>query len=367
MKKIVYVLKTKLHYYPPCISQIRMLKKLGIEIEVLYGTCHESTLELLEKEGINCKKIGNLKDENPKKIEKAISWINFRRCLIREMKNYDLKNTIFWFGTAETVLPLKGALRGKKYIVSLLELLDDDLRKIKLLKGIVKNAEAITVCEETRGHIMKYWWKLDRLPFIFPNKPFDQITDRKHTPSCEITENVISKIKDKNIIISQGLLQNTDELSEFAKALKTINKDYVLLLMGIDKYNSVEKIKKIYDNTIYVSYIPAPLHLEITSYARIGITFYRPDNLNKTFCAPNKIYEFSGFGIPIIANDIPGLRNTVGIANAAECIELKEKNIIKAINKIEDNYDEYSKNSLNFFASTDNLETMKRLLEYINE
>mgnify|MGYP006963779989 CR=1 FL=1 len=41
--KIVYIVKTKLHYYPPCISQIRMIKKLGGDIEVIYGTCDEKS------------------------------------------------------------------------------------------------------------------------------------------------------------------------------------------------------------------------------------------------------------------------------------------------------------------------------------
>ena len=42
MNKIVYIVKTKLHYYPPCISQIRMIKDLDYDIEVLYGTSDNS-------------------------------------------------------------------------------------------------------------------------------------------------------------------------------------------------------------------------------------------------------------------------------------------------------------------------------------
>ena len=42
--------------------------------------------------------------------------------------------------------------------------------------------------------------------------------------------------------------------------------------MGIDKYHSVDKIKAIYSNVEYVSYIPAPYHLEITSYAPVSYT-----------------------------------------------------------------------------------------------
>lgn len=214
---------------------------------------------------------------------------------------------------------------------------------------------------------MRYWWNLKKLPYVFPNKPYNFSTAKNQLPTITETKKVINKIKNKKVILYQGIMQNTEELCEVAKALKELNKDYVLVLMGIDKYNSVEKIKEIYDNTIYVSYIPAPYHLEITSYAYIGITFYRDDSLNKVFCAPNKIYEYSGFGIPIIANNIPGLKNTVGKYNSAECIQLNKNNIIYAINKIENNYFTYSKNAKKFFDSTNNKDTMERLLLEIND
>ena len=364
MSKIVYIVKTKLHYYPPCISQIRMIKDLGYEIEVLYGTSNSSALDLLEKENIKCIKIGNIKEDNTSKAEKIIEWIKYRRALVKQIRNYS-KDTIFWFGTAESVIPLKGKLKNIKYIVSLLELLDDSLLKVKLLKNIVRNALTITVCEETRGYIMKYWWKLKYLPYVFPNKPYNQITDKNHMPSIPETKEIVEKIKNKKVILYQGIIQNSEEICEVAKGLNFINEEYILLLMGIDKYNSVGKIKRIYSNVIYVPYIPAPYHLEITSYAHIGITFYRNDSLNKAFCAPNKIYEYSGFGIPIIANNIPGLKNTIGNAGAAVCIDFSANNVVNAIKEIENNYDNFSKNAEAFFEMTDNKKTMKALLNDI--
>ncbi|MGL4875758.1 MAG: hypothetical protein ACRC30_14025 [Clostridium sp.] len=361
VNKIVYIVKSKLHYYPPCISQIRMIKDLGWDIEVLYGSSNESALEILQGEGIRFKKIGDITDENTSYIEKISNWFSFRFSVSKEMRKYP-RNTYFWFGTAESILPMKGALKGKKYIVSLLELLDDNKIKLKLLKNIVKNAEVVTVCEETRAYIMKQWFGLKKIPYIFPNKPYKQIINKMHEPSIKETKCVIETIKEKNIILYQGIIQNTEELIEIASGLKEMKSNYILLLMGIDKYKSVDKIKKIYKNTKYVSYVPAPYHLEITSYAKIGITFYRPDSLNKVFCAPNKIYEYGSFGIPILANNIPGLKNTVGKIGAAECIEINKENVIEAIKKIENDYERYSKNATNFFESTNNVEIMRQLL-----
>ncbi len=51
----------------------------------------------------------------------------------------------------------------------------------------------------------------------------------------------------------------------------------------------------------------APKHLEVISQAHIGIGLYRPISLNQVYCAPNRLYEFTGFGIPVILPDFPGI------------------------------------------------------------
>lgn len=363
--KIVYILKSRLHFYPPCVSHIRMIKSLGYDIEVLYGTCDDNTLKILKEENIPFYKVSNIKDEYFGKINKLKGWLIFRNGLKKYLKKYNSKETIFWFGNAETVIPMKGLLRRKKYIVSLLELLDESPIKRKLLHGILENAYKITCCEETRAYIIKYWYKLKELPTVFPNKPYNQIVNRRVKPTSEITKKIIEEIKNDDVIIYQGYIQNTEELCEIAKALKEKKNKYKFVLLGIDKYNSYEKIKSIYENTVFYSYVPAPLHLEITSYAKIGVLFYRPTILNNAFCAPNKIFEYGGFGIPMIGNNIPGLKNTIGNNKAGKCIDITKKNVLDALSEIEDNYNDYSLNALNYYNSVDNLETMKNFLKKI--
>lgn len=363
--KIVYIVKSKLHFYPPCVSQIRMIKKLGYDIEVLYGTCDQKTLQILKSEKIKYIKASSIKEEYFGRISKIWGWLKFRLDLYKKIKKYDHSDTIFWFGTAETVIPMKGLLRNKKYIVSLLELLDSAPKKRRLLHGIIENALKVTCCEETRAYIIKHWYSLKELPTIFPNKPYEQDTTRRIKPTSETTKNIIKEIKNDNVIIYQGYLQNTEELLEIAYALKRFNYKYKLVLMGIDQYRSYEKIKKVYPNTVFYPYVPAPLHLEVTSYARFGILFYRPTILNNAFCAPNKIFEYGGFGIPMIGNNIPGLRNTIGNANAGVCINLNRDEIYLAIAQMEGNYDFFSKNARNYYESIDNYETMSKFLKTI--
>ena len=361
--KIVYIVKSKLHFYPPCVSQIRMIKKLGYEIDVLYSSCDETTINILRKENINMIKISNIKDDYKGKIKKAYGWLKFRNDLSKYIKRYKHEEILYWFGNAESVIPMKFKLKNKKYIVSLLELFDNFPFKRKMLHGILENAYKVTCCEETRAYIIKFWYSLKELPTVFPNKAYEQITKKRMKPTCEITKKIIDEIKNDQVIIYQGYIWNTEELNEIASALKEFGKKYKLVLMGIDYYNSYEKIKSIYNNCVFYPYVPAPLHLEITSYAKIGILFYRPNILNNAYCAPNKIFEYGGFGIPMLGNDIPGLKNTIGNAKAGQFIDLKKDKIIKAIKEIEQNYAEYSKNAREYFDSVDNLEKVKQLLK----
>lgn len=365
MKKIVYVVKNKLHYYPPCVSQIRMLKDLNYDVDVLYGTSNDKIINILKHNGINCIQIPNVSDNNTNKIKKVKNWIDYRKSMTRIFKNYD-KNVIFWFGTAESALPLLGKLKYKKYVCFVLELMDEYKLKLHFLGKIMRNAKAVCVCEQTRAYLQKYWWHLKKVPYVFPNKPYknnDAFSDLKN----DQLNIALEKIENSKYILYQGILQNKEELIEIAKALNYTKNHYKLVLMGIDKYKSVKEIKKYYKNLVYIEYIPAPLHLEITKRAHIGIAYYRPDSLNKVFCAPNKIYEYSGFGIPMLCNDVPGLTNTVGNANAAKCINITTENVIKAIDYIDENYEKYKSNAIKFFNSTDNLYTMNELLENLKE
>ena len=363
--KIFYVVYNYLDKYPPCLSQIRMLKKLNYDIEVIYGNCAASTLDILKKEKIKCTNIKYDSESKSNLFKRINSILKFRKELNRYLKKYK-NNSLFWFGNAESAIVMKGKLKKICYIISLLELYDDyDKFRGRLLHGLVENALYITVCEETRSYLTQHWYKLDYLPIVFPNKSFEQIREKRIKPTSSLTKKIIDQVKDDNIIIYQGIIFRNCELMETAKALNELNKNYKLVLMGMDKDNVYKELKEIYSNTVFFDYVPSPLHLEITSYARIGILFYNPTSLNNVYCAPNKIYEYSGFGIPMIGNSIPGLNNTIGVNGAGICEKLNKEKIKDAINEIEKNYKTYSENATRFFEKCDNITTMKSFMNLV--
>ena len=112
-----------------------------------------------------------------------------------------------------------------------------------------------------------------------------------------------------------------------------------------------------------------PSHLTVTSHAHIGIAVYNASTfgglspLNAVYCAPNKIYEYAGFGIPTLGNNNPGLIYAIEASRAGECVrEMKEKAIVAAAKKILENYESYSVAAKAFFDAVDMPTLIKTIL-----
>ena len=104
----------------------------------------------------------------------------------------------------------------------------------------------------------------------------------------------------------------------------------------------------------HIDYVPAPFHLSITQMAHIGIVAYSFERLNDIFCAPNKIFEYSMCGFPMLCNDVGGLLSTVGDAGAGECVDFAQQSaILRGLQEISSDHEAYSERSLRFYESVD--------------
>lgn len=364
---VIYVVKEFLHQYPPCISQILMLNDLNVKVTVLYGNCNENSLSLLAKRGIKCIDIGN-KRIKIKKLGQIYSYIRFRIVAGKKIKEQLEDNTVLWYGVSDGAIALWGKFKQFITVQNVLELYDRRRFYRKSLEKISEYSDVMIACEENRAIIMKSCWKLDKLPYVMPNKPYEHPKIRNLRGSTQELEKAIKKINGKRCIIYQGIIAADRDLCIIAEALAELNDDFVFVLIGKEFYNGVDKVKKIYKNTIYLGNFPAPFHLQITSHAMIGIANYDYSSLNNLFCAPNKIFEYAGFGIPILANDVPGLKSTVGKYNAGICADFSDvSNIVNSIHEIVKNYKMYSLGAEEMFQRTDNMEIMKCVINKLQE
>lgn len=363
--KVYYVVKSLLHKYPPCVSQIQMLNDLGVNVIVLYGSCESNTIKKFEDSGIKCVELCDPRGKFKGKVDKAYNWLSFRKRLKSFLKKINRNLDVVWFGNAETLLSMTGALKRYHTVITFLELYDKDKLRLKLYKSLANDALAVITCEETRAYLMQSWFKLKSLPYIMPNKPYVVPFSKNTEPTTSQGKELINKLQGHSFVISQGLFEDENSLGVVAEVLRDCYPSMFLVIMGNYNERLEKKLKEINPNILYVPFIPAPYHLEVTSNAHIGLLYYEPCNLNQVFCAPNKIYEYSKFGLPIIGNRIPGLINTIGRYNSGICLNFTYEEIKEGLVKIEDKYDEYSKNSIAFFNSTDNLKVMEQIVHDI--
>lgn len=361
--RILYFTRNALNLYPPCLNQICYLNDLGIEVRVYFGSCTQNVKDLLAERGIYCK---DLKIYRSRKgyMGKLESILLFRKQAARIINTEACKDDVLWFGTADSAFLIKKELHGRKYVLSILELYDNNKFYRENIGKIIKDAVAVISCEDTRAAIMKSWWKLPSKPFVMPNKPYFHPESVKLPGSTEITRKLINQLADKRIVIYQGIISADRDLSTLAQALCNLGENVYLVLMGEEINSRAEKIKGIYENTIYLGYVPPPLHLEITSWAQVGIVIYDDSCLNNLFCAPNKIYEYSGFGLPMLCSDVPGLKQTVERYGAGICCNFEDvKDIQRNLKFILHNQKKYSDNAKRFYRSIENREVMKKILQ----
>lgn len=108
----------------------------------------------------------------------------------------------------------------------------------------------------------------------------------------------------------------------------------------------------------------------ITKEAYIGVLTYfpRPYSINSVinpiYCAPNKIFEYAKYGIPMISNDIPALHYIFNEYSCGKCINypMTPQSIASIIGDISQNYNQYSSGSHNYYESVNTLKIIKDII-----
>lgn len=361
--KFILVHVGPINKYPPALSVMFSLRDLGYNVTLCATDIDNETETLCKKRNIN---IINININYSKQIHpffKMLRLIILRGKLWKKIdKIYD-NNTIIWVFSDLALKHLGRKLLKKNFVLHMFELSEKTVYYYKLpflaikTKKYANKALAVIQAEYNRAHISRAWWDLKELPYILPNKPY---IDRKVCKSSVITfpyaADTIEKLKNKKIILYQGIISKERPLEPFIKAIDKLGNDYAFVIMANGK--NIYK-NNCGNNTFFIPFVPPPYHLEITSHAYIGILSYVPaenefSKLNALYCAPNKLYEYAMFGIPMVGNNIPGLKYVFEMYKVGVCFDyFDEQSIIHAIKTVELNYEEMSKAAKNFYNQTD--------------
>lgn len=352
MKKTVLLFcKADIFDLPPLITIIDSLKDnyYIVIVSHMYEGNAEKFIEMYKQDDVELITSHPLSKSRSKieRIKNRFKRVQFRKEIRRKFPS--MQYDVLWVIHEDTMYDFPRLFKGRKYMASLYEL--NDTRRWIIDKVTPACQEAFTVFEPeyNRACITRSWMQLRKTPTVIPNKPLVHPLKRKI--QCEHQEYFDGKFT----ILYQGLVIEERKIDAYCEAVKDMD-DVKLVVMG-NGYGAEEyrnSLKSRFPHVKFIDFIRPPAHLNVTSNAHIGIVTYDYSTLNTIFCAPNKVWETAGFGIPMIANDIPGLADTVGKYHAGLCIDTESAEEIKdAILKIKANYQEYSEGALNLYNSVD--------------
>lgn len=105
-----------------------------------------------------------------------------------------------------------------------------------------------------------------------------------------------------------GINHYFEEYLEAIKQIELINKKISFLFIGRFSDKIKEQLHNLkVSNLIILPFVPHEELKEIYQNTDIGIILYKGPGINYEYCAPNKLYEFWSYGIPVFAHKLKGL------------------------------------------------------------
>lgn len=349
--------------YPPILTAVKILLSLREKVIIIGYCSNKNTITDLQSQGvIYFETIINDTKEN--KIVKFFKLYSYRKKVNKIVAKEFENDSIIWVYGNENIWLLHKIIKKFKSILYLFE--SPQLKvgfRYKMISPFInytktmQNAWKVVCCEYNRAHITKSFFNLKELPLIIPNKPLFDLSKLN-----EISDKKLEMLfKTKKVILYQGIFNYPERrLDELCQSVEYLPEEYTVCLMGSEDHNKL-RLKEKYesDRVVFLPYVSAPQHLEFTKKAYIGFLTYFSEAssienaINTLYCAPNKIFEYSCFGIPMLANDVPGIsvffeKYEAGVVSEFEPIKLATKII-----DIDKNYNKYSKGSFDLYNSVD--------------
>lgn len=176
--------------------------------------------------------------------------------------------------------------------------------------SLCRRADWCIVPDENRLWITYFLGRLRRKPFLLPNIPFVEDMPEGEAPA------LMRELKSRGmkVLLYQGLVDFRKRcLEEILQALVGVDESVHLVVMPSSTSAQAELARVlsragelgIGQRVHVIPGVPAPAHLHAVQAADIGIGLYRAISLNQVYAAPNRLYEFTRFGIPAVLPAFP--------------------------------------------------------------
>ena len=374
MNKRIFILAAHdLVKYPPMQSLLSVLSELKVETHFIGLNSDQDAQTRFEKRGVKFISYNGIRTNS------MIKTFFIRKKYKKQVEAYLSANNVtkedlIIYEYGDSAYYMHSVLANYRYVVLFYEFVNTNLSwKLDIqfpsynMKRFLQGAAAVTHCEYNRAQICQWYYGLNKTPYILPNKPYGNELENQESEIPIEIDKLIKKLKNqlsgKKIILYQGIFNSSERrLEEFCQAISLLPDEYVLIAMGGGQ-GYYEELKTRYesDRILFLPFIKPPFHLLVTKMAHIGVLSYFPLNstwagvLNPIYCAPNKVFEYGKYGIPMLSNDIPGLSYIYNLYKCGRAVTspITPEKIVVAIKSIESNYNTLSEGSLNYYNSID--------------
>jgi hypothetical protein len=164
------------------------------------------------------------------------------------------------------------------------------------------------------------------------------------------TNNFINRSSDfkknnsKIIITHVGAVGLNHHIKTYLNAISKLNEfKYEFRFIGLLKNEVIDLIRSL--NRSNIIYYGQVYHSDLHNYyleTDIGVILYKDISLNHRFCAPNKLYEYWSYGIPVLGDNLPGLKGVFTKSFLGDLVDMNDpykicESIISLSNKSDRN------------------------------
>lgn len=182
----------------------------------------------------------------------------------------------------------------------------------KIESKYIKNCTEIITVNNLIGLELQKRYSLASKPHIIHNAVISEGVFKK----TNLFHKIFQLSECNKIVLFQGGVSDNRNLDVLIKAFTKIrNQDVCLVILGDGPEKKflikLTKNLNLVDKVFFHPAVPQKDLLNYTINADVGIIPYQATSLNNYLCTPNKLFEFVSTGVPIIASDLPAIRELV--------------------------------------------------------
>lgn len=179
------------------------------------------------------------------------------------------------------------------------------------------------------------------------------------------------KSEDERLVVYMGDVSLTRGLSVFLEALQVLPPNIRMIIIGSGPdLKWLKERHQSYGRVSFLGQLPQLWVQDVLSFCDLGVLMYPMDGLNNYFCSPNKIFEYTQAGIPVITSAQPSLQTIVsrfeiGVAVGIDHGDIRPKDIGDAIMTVFKDYEWYISHLPSFVAQFNLQEEQKKLRDAV--